>query len=276
MIELSLKDVQKIEFDILVHFSSFCKKNNLRFFLCGGTLLGAIRHQGFIPWDDDLDVCMPRPDYDRLMKIYSPDDSNIHLYSGELGNMTAPFAKLKRIDTKIFCRCTDSDVDTNLWVDIFPIDGLPDSQEEQKRIYRKAYFFRQLLTITLSRLWTGRTYFRKVLKCFIRPFAYFIGGKRFSKSLELLARRIPYGSTSYVGCVTWGLHGVPGEVMRQEVFEKSEAIVFCGTEMPIFSCWNQYLSGCYGDYMQLPDEKNRQTHQFRAYLLEASERSCWE
>ena len=269
MKELSLKEIQKIELDILVHFSDFCRKNNLRFYLCGGTLLGAVRHHGFIPWDDDLDVCMPRPDYDRFLKIYDQEEvTNIRLFSGELGNMTAPFAKLKRMDTKIVCCCTNSDVDTNLWIDIFPIDGLPNLQEEQKRIYRKAYFFRQFLTITLSRLGTGRTLFRKILKCFIRPFACFIGGRRFSKSLEILARRVPYGTTSYVGCVTWGLHGVPGEAMRIGDFEKRESIVFCGIEMPIFSCWNHYLSGCYGDFMRLPDEKDRQTHQFKAYFLD--------
>lgn len=276
MKELSLKEIQKIEFDILIHFADFCKKNSLRFYLCGGTLLGAVRHHGFIPWDDDLDVCMPRPDYDKLMNLYGEEVSNIRLFSWERGNMTAPFAKLKRIDTRIVCRTTNSDVDTNLWIDIFPIDGLPNSQEEQKRVYRKAYFLRQFLSLTHSRIGTGRTLLRKVIKCMVRPFACFIGGRRFSKSLEILARRIPYGATSYVGCVTWGLHGVPGEAMRREEFEKKATTEFCGVEMPIMSCWSDYLSGCYGEYMRLPDKKNRQTHQFRAYPLEALDRSCWE
>ena len=270
MKELSLKEIQKIEFDILTYFADFCKKNSLRFYLCGGTLLGAVRHHGFIPWDDDLDVCMPRPDYDKLMKLYGEEVSNIRLFSWERRNMTAPFAKLKRIDTRISCRTSnsDSDIDTNLWIDIFPFDGLPESAAEQRWIYRRAYIYRQFLALCLSRSGTGRTFVRKEIKNIIRPFARLVGAKRFNAWLDSFARQIPYGATPYVGSIAWGLHGFPGEVMQIDMFEKGTLVEFCGATMPTFSCWENYLSNCYGDYMQLPDEKDRQTHQYKAYLLD--------
>ena len=67
---LNNKEIKKIELNILLHFDSFCKEHNLRYYLSGGTLLGAVRHKGFIPWDDDIDVCMPRPDYEKMINIY--------------------------------------------------------------------------------------------------------------------------------------------------------------------------------------------------------------
>ena len=73
-IELSLSDIKTIAFDILKHFAIFCEQNSIRFYLSNGTLLGAIKYGGFIPWDDDIDVFVPREDYDRLIKIYENNE----------------------------------------------------------------------------------------------------------------------------------------------------------------------------------------------------------
>ena len=94
MEKLSLKDLQHLELEIFKYFISLCEKYKLRYFLAGGTLLGAIRHKGFIPWDDDIDVLMPRTDYDRLQNIGKKlCDKRYKLASFELGNLNYPLQK---------------------------------------------------------------------------------------------------------------------------------------------------------------------------------------
>lgn len=267
MKKLTTKDIQAIEFDILLRFSEFCEKNNLRFYLCGGTLLGAIRHKGFIPWDDDIDVCMPREDYEKLLRTYPRNDSNIEITNVTLGNMMAPFIKLKRMDTRIDSQITEGDLNTNLWIDIFPIDGLPSSADKQKKVYKRANQLRWLYSFTNDKFRKGRTPFRTVAKIFVRTLMRMIGSRYFSNLLNDFAKHYAYQESTYVGCITWGLYGFPAEVMKKTEFEKIEYADFCGHKMPIFSCWEKYLTSCFGDYMSLPRKEDQRTHQMDAYLL---------
>ena len=131
MKKMQLREIKDIELDILIAFNKFCQDNNLKYYLSGGTLLGAIRHKGFIPWDDDIDVCMPRPDYERLMKIFP----NIYMNKYKLKtisrkNFICPFAKIIDINTRVDFKYLNN-IDKNLWLDIFPIDGLPKSKKKQ-------------------------------------------------------------------------------------------------------------------------------------------------
>ena len=92
---LSLAEIKELELQMLSVFSEFCEAHNLTYYLCGGTLLGAIRHKGFIPWDDDIDVCMPRADYDKFIELYSQLDNSIYeVRSNQLHNFSGPFKRL--------------------------------------------------------------------------------------------------------------------------------------------------------------------------------------
>lgn len=112
MQRLSSDEIKRIELNILLKFDDYCQENNLRYYLAGGTLLGAIRHKGFIPWDDDIDVCMPRPDYERFIRSYSQAQYCYKLKSGYLKNFSAPFTKVIDIRTKVLSQFNESDVDT--------------------------------------------------------------------------------------------------------------------------------------------------------------------
>ena len=115
MNELTLDELKGIEFDILKHFDAFCKEHNIRYYLAYGTLLGAIRYKKFIPWDDDVDVLVPREDYERLLKIYK-DNAQYKLYAFEKdGKFNCPYAKLCDLSPKRLCMDTGVAMQSPVW-----------------------------------------------------------------------------------------------------------------------------------------------------------------
>lgn len=263
---LHRKEVQQIELNILIAFSNYCKEHNLRFYLAGGTLLGAVRHKGFIPWDDDIDVCMPRSDYEKLLRVFDNSRGNLILKSNQLSNMSAPFTKVIDITTVIESKYQDSDVDTNLWIDIFPIDGLPENYQELSNMYKKINIYRKILMLAHLRLGAGKNFLRKYGKYIIKGLANLYSKQRCINNIEKLASKYPYDECKYVGAVTWGLYGI-GERMLKSEFEQAVEVEFEGYKFPTFSCWDSYLKGLYGDYMQLPPIEKRKTHSMVAYKV---------
>ena len=141
MTKLSLAEIQKAELDIMVVFDRVARENNLKYSLCAGTLLGAVRHKGFIPWDDDIDVTMPRPDYEKLLQLNREKSlwpQSLELCSFEDGTLNSPYMKLFDRTTKIVEENYSQDDVRSLWIDIFPVDGVPADRKERVRHYRKA------------------------------------------------------------------------------------------------------------------------------------------
>lgn len=270
MIILNNNEIKQCLIKMLLYFDVFCKNNNLNYYLVGGTLLGAVRHKGFIPWDDDIDVCMPRNDYQKLLSCYSNIENQYELRSSSLCKFDAPFSKLVDPRTVIDAKYTQNDIDTQLWIDIFPIDGLPDDILDVTFIYKKGDFYRKILILCDAKLGEGKTKIRRYLKFVLKPLANLYGKKRCVDNLERLAARYNYDECKYVGAITWGLYGV-GERMLKSEFEQAVEVEFEGHKFPAFSCWDSYLRGLYGDYMKLPPLEKRKTHDMVAYLIEDEE-----
>ena len=133
---ISNQDSKEKIFSILKWFAEFCDNNNLRYYLAYGTLLGAIRHKDFIPWDDDVDVYMPRPDYEKFIECFAKqyNDSKYELRSRLNNKVNLPFEKIVDMTTTV--RSNMNDVDDHLWIDIFPLDGLS-SSEKVHLIFKK-------------------------------------------------------------------------------------------------------------------------------------------
>ena len=144
MKEMSLQEIKKIELNLLIEFDKLCKKNNLYYTLCGGTLLGAVRHKGFIPWDDDIDVIMPRGDYDKLLNEDNIDKTELPKYveiaNWKMGNMNYPFMKFMDKRTIINPKYVDDNKSNKIWIDVFPIDGNPKDEKQLRRLYKKSLF----------------------------------------------------------------------------------------------------------------------------------------
>lgn len=267
MRELTLQEIQKIELDMLKEVVDFCRENNLRYSLAGGTLLGAIRHKGFIPWDDDIDINMPRPDYEKFIISFKSKNKNYEIRSNRLNNLSAPFTKVVDTRTLIKDKYKNGDIDINLWIDIFPVDGLPENNKEIEKIYKKVNFLRTFLLLCDAKLGFGKNNFRKYAKYILKPIALIFGKEYFCKKIEKIALEYSYEQSKFVGAITWGFHGI-GEKMLKKEYEKPVELLFEGEKFNTFSCWNTTLINVYGDYMKLPSLENRQQHPIVAYWCE--------
>ena len=267
MKKLSHNEIKQIELNMLLEFDKYCKTQGLTYYLCGGTLLGAIRHNGFIPWDDDIDVCMPRPDYTRFVNGANGffQKSKMKVEDGSMPGEHAMYAFAKILDLNTQIRAAYSNRQSHLWIDIFPVDGLPEDINTVRNIYRKADLYRKMLRLTGATLGKGKTAFRKYGKYLLKPLACLYGEARCVKKINDLAKPYKFETCKYVGIVTNGLYGESERMLKQD-FEISEVAEFEGHKFPIFSCWDSYLHNLYGDYMELPPLEKRKTHDMEVYL----------
>ncbi len=269
MKKLTLKEIQQIELSILLDFDKIARAHGLKYSLFAGTMLGAVRHKGFIPWDDDIDITMPRPDYEKLIQLnkepgFWPDYLKMSCF--EDGNLDVPFMKVFDTRTKIKeDNFNESNVES-LWIDIFPMDGLPESLEEKKKYYKKCLFITKLNLAAAAKTGYGSTGLKIFLKMIlIKPLTAIIGRKRIAGMLKNMASKIPYGSTPECGLSVWGCDG-PYQALTIEEYEDLIEMEFEGHKLCCTAYWDKNLKGIFGDYMQLPPENERISHDMEAYL----------
>lgn len=268
MKELSLKEIQETELNLLLQFKTICEKNNLRYSLGGGSLLGSIRHKGFIPWDDDIDLMMPRPDYEKFLSFAKNSDVPFKLTTYETENgYNGLFAKIWDSETAIKDDLMELGYEIGVNIDIFPIDGLGNSKQEALKIFRKTAWNREMLN---AALW--KKFFRsKTHSLLVEPirFTMFVLS-RFANPKELLRKvdtenlKHPFENSLYAGCVC-------GSYREREIMEKATFLHYVDVEFEkhnfkAIANYDEYLTMHYGDYMQLPPEEKRETHHtYRAY-----------
>lgn len=264
--QLSLDEIKQIELQILIEFRRICSELGLRYYLSGGTLLGAIRHKGFIPWDDDIDLAMPRSDFNKLMEFSHnyQNDTYKFLFVSQSGGLL-PYAKFVNIKTHIDAKYAEDEMQQHLWLDIMPMDGLPEDLNEVAKIYKKAEYYRKIIGLCNAKLGEGKSVVKKLAKYIFKPLALIYGKDRAMTNLNALAMKYDYDSANYVGAVTWGLYGSSERMLKAEV-DKVTEITFENNKFSTFSCWDSYLKGLYKDYMQLPPVEKRINHQMIAWI----------
>lgn len=264
MRELSIDEIKEIEFKMLVDFAKYCDEKGLIYVLAGGTLLGAVRHKGFIPWDDDIDVMMPRADYIKFQE-YQKEENVFVCRSVTDGSCPIPFLKIVNTETVIENKYNNRKEDAHLWVDVFPIDGLPKDERKVRSIYRNVMFMRQMLLISNAKVGKGTNVFRAVVKGVLHfPLALF-GSMKIAFMIDKYCMKYEFYSSDYVGGISWG-YG-PQEKCPQKEWLERVLVEFEGRKFWAPGCWDLYLKNLYGEYMKLPPMEKRVQHSMKAWKM---------
>ena len=260
--ELTLPEIKAIAFEILKHFKRFCNDNGIKFFLSNGTLLGAVKYGGFIPWDDDVDVFVPRVDYDRLMKLYK-DDDRYRLFSSEREpKYRFPFAKLCDMTTMKEEANVNNGIPLGIEIDIFPLDACTEHMRLPK-VQRKHRAYQLGCMLAKFKSSKGKSFYKQAIINLCRACGYHF----FCKRLTNLVRKESVLGATFSGCLIWPIYGAR-EIVPTEVFSRVVQLSFEGEQFPAPKGYDTYLRSLYGDYWQdPPPEKQKSHHNFKAYRL---------
>lgn len=273
MKKIEISEIQPLEKDILFHLLDFFEENNIKFFTSGGTTLGSVRHGGFIPWDDDIDLFLPRKEYDRFLEL-----SNGKLLGGYIEikkpgdkNYIYPFAKACNKNTVVYEKSvTDRKYAIGIFVDIFPLDTY--YENPIKRFFQLAWSVnvRSMLEaassqINLSKKGSAKWIAKQTARTLQKPLAKALGVEKLAKAIDNHGRKTQNDKDKLVGNVVWFAKFTdfyPSRYFSDSCPGEFEGRTICN---PIG--YDEYLTRMYGDYMKLPPEDQRVMHGFEAYYI---------
>lgn len=263
---LSHEELQQEELRLLLAFDSFCKQHGLRYSLQAGTLLGAVRHKGFIPWDDDVDVSMPRPDYERLLSLGDAMPAPLRLATPRNSAFPLPFTKVFTTSVHAQEEVSEGVLEEYLWIDVFPIDGAFDSDSENAKVQAGLNRLMRLSEWEAYGAFPRDSIVEKLIKSIARPFCKALHAKRRMLSYADVVTRNPgYERAERVSSFMGGAK--TGWSLPKLGYEDMTTVELAGHEFPAMGCWDEYLTKVYGDYMKLPPESERITHHLKAWRV---------
>lgn len=256
MTELQAKLLEMFKF-----FHEFCVKNNLVYYAIGGTALGAVRHNGFIPWDDDVDVGMPRLDYNKMTELLKKNNKfgkYIIEMPLEKNDSMYPFCKIYDTATT-FVENVRNKPKRGIYIDIFPLDGIGNTKEESLTNYKRINFWIDLLNTKICAVRKGRGFLKNVAVAIsgVIP-ECILGKKQLINKIDKMIKRNNYETSEYT--VNYFGAWKEREITKKEWFGKPSICKFENMEIYIPENADKYLTALYGEYMQLPPPEKRVSH----------------
>ena len=256
----TLDMLHSVEIEIMDEFVRICKKNNLQYFLIGGTLLGAVRHNGFIPWDDDLDLAMPREDYEKFLELakveLSPDFLIDNFNNNKLYYLN--FTKIRKKNT-LFVQDFQLNYDgpKGIWIDIFPMDGLKKEKGVLQDI--KIRFIKLLRSIAHYKsgifLGNNKIFLKKIIGLLFAP----IPTSSIMKLADNLMKSNLGRETAYMVNIA-SQYDFHKQTIKREKFFPTKELEFEGKMYSVPNDYKYFLERLYGNYMKLPPVEKRITH----------------
>jgi len=248
-----LERMQEIVYGMLCDIDDFCRENHITYFLSGGTCLGAVRHHGFIPWDDDGDIMMPRREYNRFMELF-PQRFKGRYGVGALSldpKWNRQWGKVWDLNTTL--RYTNFDNrDIGVFVDVYPIDGLPRTARG-----KKLFYLAQRTLFSIARDCMRNDFLPDLrfmpLRRIVRFFSRKIGPRFFVEGIDRIARHFDFDTSEQVACSV-PVHYGARETIRRELMAQAVPMPFRDRMLPVPVGYDTYLSNLYGDYMRIPKD----------------------
>lgn len=266
LIEVNDKKLREIQLEILSAVASFCESHHINYWLDFGTLIGAVRHKGYIPWDDDVDLGMMREDYIKFIELFNQENTRYKFMCYEIDkSFPYPFGKVLDTETVLY-EPDERGHKLSINIDIFPYDNIPDAKTA-KKLYKKRdrYSLFQVAKIHKGKAQGNfvRRFFVACLKLFVKIFPrdYFV------KKIIKNAKKYSDCNTAFVGDLTGSLTNFTCDKSVFDCFLETE---FEGKMFKIPRGYDELLRMVYGDYMQFPPESQRVSHhRFKAYIKES-------
>lgn len=251
-----INELKSIELEVMKKIHGFCVENGIVYYLAYGTLIGAMRHGGFIPWDDDIDIWMPRPDYQKFLSIFP---AWAHENGLELANHKTD-VYFGRAMSKVFDSRTKLiepefrfDDPIGVFVDVWPLDGTPNDTHERDKHIAKAIRYHKMLYACVTKPAFATP--KKIIKSLTTlPFT-FVNSKQLIDKIEELAQEYTYSNAEWVYCPAY-----PMVVMEKESFKDAQLAKFEDTEFYVPSGYDALLTKRYGAWREYPPAKDRVPH----------------
>ena len=251
--EIVLKRIQEQELILLKECIKLCEDNNIEYFSLGGTLLGAVRHQGFIPWDDDIDLGIPRKYYDKFIELLS-DNEEVVLEKNIINLNVLQYKKKENIQI--------GSESYSVYIDLFPLDGVPNGKIARKVFLTKFLLYRVLYKFSIvdklnvvDRGFVGNLVVDLMKKSKINKI---LSSERIVEKLHKIAATYSFDDSEFVGNILGRYR--EKEIVSKKIFGNSKLLKFEDIEIRSPEDYDGYLKHIYGDYMKLPKEEDRIAH----------------
>ncbi len=261
---IDLAELKVIQMDVLEVIDKFCTENGIRYSLACGSFLGAIRHKGYIPWDDDIDIYIPREDYERFIHIFPEKLNHIRVASMEREpKWNRAYAQAYDCRT-VMDEYANTPIKVGVYIDVYPVDSVPDSDAEWLRYNKLRRALIRTYELKYIPIRWDRSFVKNIVlilgKTLLLPFS----SRQMAKLISSFAQR--YNDRGYersFECVQGMLQMRPFKSLLMTEFTRTP---FEDRQFMIMKDYDAYLSNGYGDYMQLPPkEKQIPHHRFNAY-----------